>query len=171
MANRQSNAISQIFTLHISLTAQPILMKLETWNYYLKTTNHANCISCLLLHPNVIKKNRLGKIIVSFKDLFDVSLEIMLNHWWHHLLMLHACETWGWPLATEQINNNHNVCCCSRRSWTASTCIFSSFSTYRLWWYHHNILPQFYCAKWTYFKICPLINCKLRRFGSLMTNT
>jgi len=38
-----SNGISQILTLHSSITAQPMLMKLETYNYCLKTTQHAKC--------------------------------------------------------------------------------------------------------------------------------
>jgi len=36
-----SNEISQISTPHSLVTAQPILMKLETYNYCRKTTHHA----------------------------------------------------------------------------------------------------------------------------------
>ena len=36
-----SNEISQISTPHSLVTAQPILMKLEIYNYYCKTTHYA----------------------------------------------------------------------------------------------------------------------------------
>jgi len=47
----------------------------------------------------------------------------------HHLLMLHARETFCQALmqSADQIANKYNACCCSSRSWT--TFIFQSFNT------------------------------------------
>jgi len=64
-------------------------------------------------------------IILSFKDLFDLSVVFMPNAFEigrHHSLMLHTRETFCQALVYAVYRSNcqqvgYNACCCSRRSY------------------------------------------------------